>query len=208
MKTRRSHEERRTATREALLEAAVEVIAEVGYRDGTTTLIAKRAAVTRGALQYHFPAREDLVLAVIDRVMTRINFELDVGALQGEPLEMRVRELVRSYRAAFDSPYFTAAVQIFVGVRSDPVLSRRSMQLLEETQGRMNESWRALFPEIADPEQVMPALRRLTMSAARGASLLENFGLPSTWDHDGALLEAMVLRELRAIAGVQPTSTR
>ena len=200
MQRRRSHEERRTATREALLEAAVEVLAAEGYASATTVLIAQRARVTRGALQHHFPAKDDMILAVIDRVMTRINFELDVGALDGAPMEDRVRAVVRSYRAAFASRYFEAAIQVFMGSRTDPALSRRSMDLLEQTQDRMNAIWARVFPEIGEAE-LLPRLRRVTMAVVRGAVLLEVFGLTSTWEEDGPLVEAMVLRELRALSG-------
>lgn len=55
-------------TRGALIQAARTVFCSKRYHDAGTTEIAALAGVTRGALQYHFPRKKDLFLAVIDEV--------------------------------------------------------------------------------------------------------------------------------------------
>src|SRR3546814_13069479 len=57
---RRTQEERSAETRESLVAAAIEVLAEVGYVAATTAAIAERASVSRGAIQYHFESKTDL----------------------------------------------------------------------------------------------------------------------------------------------------
>jgi AcrR family transcriptional regulator len=56
---------RGAARREAILEAALEVFAERGYRAGALGEIAARVDVTAAGILYHFGSKEELLLAVI-----------------------------------------------------------------------------------------------------------------------------------------------
>jgi AcrR family transcriptional regulator len=62
--------------RTALLEAALEVFAERGYRDATVDEIAERAGYSKGAIYFHFSAKEDLFFALLEE---RIDAPLYVG---------------------------------------------------------------------------------------------------------------------------------
>jgi AcrR family transcriptional regulator len=55
-------------TRAALVNAARLLFTEKGFHGAGTTEIVARAGVTRGALQHHFPRKEDLFLAVFQLV--------------------------------------------------------------------------------------------------------------------------------------------
>ncbi|MET0371373.1 MAG: helix-turn-helix domain-containing protein [Sphingobium sp.] len=57
-------------TRAALIAAARQVFAEKGYHAAGTHEIVAVAKVTRGALQHHFPRKEDLFLAVFEQVQS------------------------------------------------------------------------------------------------------------------------------------------
>lgn len=60
--------EKAAETRDALLRAARQLFAANGFHATGTTEIVARAGVTRGALQHHFPRKEDLFLAVFQQV--------------------------------------------------------------------------------------------------------------------------------------------
>jgi AcrR family transcriptional regulator len=65
---RQPQQDRSRATRQRLLEAAIECLAEVGWAGSTVAVVAERAGVSRGAAQHHFPTREDLFAAAVDYV--------------------------------------------------------------------------------------------------------------------------------------------
>ena len=56
------------ATRDALVQAGLELFSERGYSEVGTEEIVKRAKVTRGALYHHFADKTDLFRAVHERV--------------------------------------------------------------------------------------------------------------------------------------------
>ena len=65
---REPQQDRSRATRQRLLESAIEALAELGWAGSTVAVVAERAGVSRGAAQHHFPTREDLFAAAVDYV--------------------------------------------------------------------------------------------------------------------------------------------
>lgn len=52
-------------TRQAIVDAGVEVIDEVGYSNASLTEVIDRAGVTKGAFYYHFPTKTHMGLAIL-----------------------------------------------------------------------------------------------------------------------------------------------
>jgi AcrR family transcriptional regulator len=64
-------ERRRRHTRDTLLDAATQVFARRGFHGASLDEIAETAGFTRGAIYKHFTDKEDLLLAVWDRINDR-----------------------------------------------------------------------------------------------------------------------------------------
>ncbi len=75
--------------REQILDAAIGVFARSGYRIATTTHIAEAAGISQASIFKYFKTRDELFLAVIDRIMERTQtlFEEAVRA-GGDPLQI------------------------------------------------------------------------------------------------------------------------
>jgi AcrR family transcriptional regulator len=65
---RTTREEMKQQSREALVDAALELFAEQGIDGPSLDAICDRAGYTRGAFYIHFADREELLVAVMDRV--------------------------------------------------------------------------------------------------------------------------------------------
>ena len=65
--TRQRQADRSRETRRKLMEATVTAWVEHGW-SGTTTLVAERAGVSRGAQLHHFRTRNELVTAAVEYV--------------------------------------------------------------------------------------------------------------------------------------------
>ena len=92
------------ATREALIEAALELFTERGYAAVATEEIVARAKVTRGALYHHFEDKRDLFRAVFQRVegglMERIGARMKAAS---DPWELMLNGM-RSFLDACEEP--------------------------------------------------------------------------------------------------------
>jgi AcrR family transcriptional regulator len=92
------------ATREALIEAAIELFTERGYAAVGTEEIVARAKVTRGALYHHFEDKRDLFRAVFQRVegglMERIGARMKAAS---DPWELMLNGM-RSFLDACEEP--------------------------------------------------------------------------------------------------------
>ncbi len=64
-RTRRRQAERRTRSRNALLEAAARGLSTHGYANLSLERVAREAGYTRGALYHQFANKEELALAVV-----------------------------------------------------------------------------------------------------------------------------------------------
>ena len=73
-----------TARRAQLVGCAVDALAEVGYQQTTVAEVARRAAVSKGVVTYYFPARDDLVWAVVAAVFASVGEHVGTR-LEGVP---------------------------------------------------------------------------------------------------------------------------
>ena len=91
-RSRRSHAERRAATRRALLDAARTTFADKGYAEVTIEEVVRGAKMTRGALYHHFGDKRLLLRAVVEEIEDEIDALVEGAAKEahassGDPLE-------------------------------------------------------------------------------------------------------------------------
>jgi AcrR family transcriptional regulator len=75
--------------REQIVEAAIAVITEHGIQGLSLSAIEKKAGMARGQLTYYFKTKEDILLAVFDRILQRMHERVghcaEHGACRGGP---------------------------------------------------------------------------------------------------------------------------
>jgi AcrR family transcriptional regulator len=81
-------DERARDTRARLIEAAIALVIERGWPSTTVERIAARAGVAKGTFFVHFPTKEAIVLALVEKQITRALARRDEAYAQGAtPLE-------------------------------------------------------------------------------------------------------------------------
>ncbi|HLX36928.1 MAG TPA: TetR/AcrR family transcriptional regulator [Candidatus Binataceae bacterium] len=141
-------EERSAQTRRRLLDAAVACLSERGYTRTTTTEIAERAGVSRGAQVHHFRHKEELVLGALDHICERRLAELRYAfeELPMGAMEFRLETLLDLIWVAFRGPSFYAWLELLVASRTDPILRGA----VRETNRRLSSGIRHAFAKFLD----------------------------------------------------------
>jgi AcrR family transcriptional regulator len=88
-------EARRTAARDRIVRAALELVARGGYREAQVAAVAKRAGVATGTVYRHFPSKADLLTEVFRVASQR---EVDaVAAAGGATAPERIAAAVETF---------------------------------------------------------------------------------------------------------------
>lgn len=66
-------DERRTNTREQIRRVALEMFAERGYAGTSLREIAERLGVSKAAVYYHFPTKEDILASLLEDFLTQLD---------------------------------------------------------------------------------------------------------------------------------------
>ncbi|GAA1570243.1 TetR family transcriptional regulator [Dactylosporangium maewongense] len=166
--TRAPQQERSRATQQRLLEATVDCLVLHGWSGATTTVIAERAGVSRGAQLHHYPTRAALVLAAVTHLAERRAEEIrtEAAALTGDRDE-RLDKVLDMLAAAFTGPLFVAALEVWVAARTDADL-RDALVPLEARVGR---EMHRLTVELLGADERRPGVReavQATLDLLRG----------------------------------------
>lgn len=192
---RRSQAERSQTTIDALLDAAIACIVEEGYANTTTSRVAERAGVSRGAHLHHFQTRSALVTAAMERLVQRRGDELLRAA---DDLPSGPERLARGLDLVWQSysnPLFLAALDVWTHARTDAELRSHLVAVEREFDRQTLELTRRLFPDQAgrpDFEQLV----EMAVATARGLTVLDTLHPGSTrnrrqWEFCRAQLVAM-----------------
>lgn len=178
---RRTQAERRARTRKALLEAAIELLAEAGYASVTTRAVARRAGVTPGALQHHFDGRADLVSAAAEHLRIELTRELVARTPTAGRTERELaEELLDGLWELHRGPLMVAVAELLVAARTDAELRARLAPMQEQAVAATGAVAAHLFPRAA-PHAELPALMETALAGMRGLALLA-FVDPQTAD--------------------------
>lgn len=182
--------------REQIVEAAVAVIAEQGLPNLSLSEIETKAGMSRGQLTYYFPAKEDILLAVFDRLL-QLMYQR-IGTPQGQPCEQAsgwdwVQHLLQAVpEQPHDSPGFHTLQYTFLaqmGHRED--FRKRLATLYEEWRCNMSRGLAQDLERRPPARTVDPrALATLIQAILHGLAM-QRAADPQSFDH-GQLLHLCV----------------
>lgn len=174
-----AQQERSRVTQRRLLEATVECLYEFGWSGATTTVIAERAGVSRGAQLHHYPTRSALVLAAVQHLAERRAEEIrgEAAGLSGDRAE-RLDRVIELFASAFTGPLFVAALEVWVAARTDADLR----DALVPIEARVGRELHRLAVELLGADESRPGVREAVQATL---DLLRGLGVANLLTDDG-----------------------
>jgi AcrR family transcriptional regulator len=169
---RRSQAQRSAAMRDALLDATIACLVEDGYANTTTSRVAERAGVSRGAHLHHFQTRQALLAAAMERLAERRGAELLAAAANLPDGRERLVQGLNLLWASYADPLFQAALDLWSHARTDPDLRERLVPVERRLDRQTLEISKRLFPTIAE-QPGFDRLIELAVATIRGLALLD-----------------------------------
>ena len=144
------------ATRDRIIEAAVELYTEVGISAATMREIGSRADVAPGTLRNHFATREDLDRAMVERLTSEVPLP-DLSIFDGaRSIEERIQRVVRVGGSFMDQ-----GRRLYVMWLREPMLTGPWAEKGAEYGARWAELMSTALGPLADDEEAMAILRAL-----------------------------------------------
>lgn len=180
-----SQAERSRTTQQRLLAATVDCLVESGWAGTTTTLVASRAGVSRGAQLHHYPTRTALVLAAVEHLADRRAAELRGEAASLPPGPDRIAATVQLLAGAFTSPLYAAALEVWVAARTDPDLR----SALVGVEARIGRELHRLALDLLGADESRPGVRETVQATL---DLLRGLGVANLLSDDRVRRERLL----------------
>ncbi|MBS0535864.1 MAG: TetR/AcrR family transcriptional regulator [Proteobacteria bacterium] len=184
---RRTQQERRRATQEAILEAAIDLLVDEGYSRFSTIAVAKRAKVSRGARENYFPSKYDLIAAAWRAALIRAQEHARELARDLEGGSTIDRFLSDS-ESFFLSRVYLALLELQMAARTDKPLSRIFHALYDEYRESHDDIWIEALVKEGYARVRAKAFVRATQYLLRGMALTSVWHVPHA-DFRAALRE-------------------
>lgn len=168
---RRPQAERSADTRNRLVQAAITCLFRSGYSSTTVSVVAAEAGVSRGAMTHQFPAKTDLMLAVVQAV-----FEEDTAIYNRSIETMKPGEwlvaLPKTMWSVISRPSGVAVMEIMLASRSDPDLAEQLRDLQQRIDDQAHRwSGERIRAAGLEPHPQADAIHELYVAAVRGLAL-------------------------------------
>ncbi|GAA4304508.1 TetR/AcrR family transcriptional regulator [Actinomadura sp. NPDC048955] len=191
---RRTQEERRSRTQARLLEATTECLVDLGWSGTSTTEVARRAGVSRGAQQHHYPTKMVLVAAALEHLLEaqRLAYETAFAVLPAE--RRNVSGALDLLWEVFRGRPAKALMELAVAARTDDELRPLCRDLNERILQVITETFERLFPDnTLPPDFVSTTLRTLF-------AMFVGLSIQNALDDDADGHQAAVLRQVKDVA--------
>jgi AcrR family transcriptional regulator len=169
---RRSQAERSATTRQALLDATIACLSEDGYANTTTSRVAERAGVSRGAHLHHFQTRQALVAAAMEHLAERRGEQLLRAADALPAGRERIAKSLDLLWSSYAGPLYQAALDLWTAARTDPELREQLAPVERDLDRQTLRLSRTLFGELAECEG-FDRMIELAHATMRGLALLD-----------------------------------
>ncbi len=172
----------------------MECLVDLGWSGTSTTEVARRAGVSRGAQQHHYPTKLVLVAAGLEHLVVaqRLAYETAFAVLPAE--RRNVSGALDLLWEVFRGRPAKALMELAVAARTDDELRPLCIDLNERILQVILETFERLFPQNTLPPDFAPTMLRTLFAMFVGLSI------QNALDDDAEGHQAAVLRQVKDVA--------
>lgn len=153
------HSARGQARRDEIVQAAIEVIAERGYRGATLAAVAEKVGLTQQGLLHYFPSKEDLLIGVL---LMRERWDSGGRDVIAEPMTMASHQGVVEANAHREAIVRTFSAllgeSVTEGHPASEFFKLRYRRVREAHAASLRQEWGDRLPSGLTPEEAAPLL--------------------------------------------------
>ena len=169
-------EKKSEATRRRICEGAARRLFANGYHGTSIKQIADNAGVSQGALQHHFPSKDDLVEATAEYLLARsLKWFAMVKVELAKDRSAFGDVIRRSWREQFTTDEYGALLEIMTAARTDEKLRARVAPKLDNWRNAIETELRDILHPFAGNVENLSALLNISLCMMTG--LLVHEGL-------------------------------
>jgi AcrR family transcriptional regulator len=132
--------------RDQLIQVTIDAVVDIGFPRTSVAEVARRAGVSKGVVTYHFPAKDDLIQAVIADVIASMSEYLEPRLEAAEPLVFPER---------FIAPYITTWVDYYRTHTREVLALVRIYNAFRDETGRPSPAFDVRADEIVTIAQIL-----------------------------------------------------
>ncbi|KAB2346603.1 TetR/AcrR family transcriptional regulator [Actinomadura rudentiformis] len=172
----------------------MECLVDLGWSGTSTTEVARRAGVSRGAQQHHYPTKMVLVAAALEHMLEaqRLAYETAFAILP--PERRNVEGALDLLWEVFRGRPAKALLELAVAARTDEELRPLCRDLNERVLEVILETFERLFPSTSLPADFVPTILRGIFAMLVGLSV------QNALDDDRDGHQAAVLAQVKSVA--------
>lgn len=161
--------------REKICRAVTDCLVSDGYAETSISRVAAHAGVSKGALQHHFPTREDMMAATAEWLLGNATF-IHLRNTRGPRSERSTeRELMRTWEKGANTDEFRALLEILVKIRTDEALRARLGSRLRDWQEHCVSLTREGYEAASGDDDDVELLMAMNLSMIQGLVLQQQY---------------------------------
>lgn len=138
---RQRQDERSEGTRKRLIDAAFKIILERGCAGLRSAEISEIAGVSIGGQLHHFPLKDTLVAALLERILKEFGEDTERRIAEPCPKSRLLEAIMDNARSFFFSAEFKVALNILMSSGDDPRMAEALRDIPKRLHGPAEDAW-------------------------------------------------------------------
>jgi AcrR family transcriptional regulator len=168
---RRTQEQRSLETRSKLIDATLACLYEFGAAHTSTSIVAERAGVSRGALTHHYATKEDLIADAIDHLLREATEEIRTCAKEMRQGNIDLNTFLDKLCEMFLGRLVLITLEHVTEARHNDHLRERMVAVVRDFHGELDNIWREFFVGEGHSNHDVAVTLNLTLCVFRGMGM-------------------------------------